>query len=925
MTNPFLLLTFVLITIAKHIHLQNGEVIDTSFGGSVLNSVNFFEASQQKNVLFSHKNDFLQLFIQVDFEIKDIISKTEKYYDIKIHTKNYVAHDGFLIYLSRKNAKKMIENWNNGNKKYIKWIGKVNSEHKTPRTTFQQKKRNSKQVYHIYFKSKCEYSCLDEVTQWSSQNKAKFTQTTLTSGRLEFSVGNDEALKELLNQEIIEWIEEEPHYEVFNYSANSVLQHGYNGVPEENKKEIWEKGITGKGQVVTILDTGADYTSCFFHEINKQPPPEDSCDSSRTKVIGFYRHMISELNRKTILGDHIGGHGSHVSGSVGGKILGAASEHLKSYQGAAPDAQLVIMSAGDSEYKRSIFTPSVFSDMFRPQKQCNSTIFTNSWGSTSTAYNAQTRNFDQHLYLNDDLLVLFAAGNSGPTSKTVGTPAVGKNVLTIGSSQTTPLGRFNSSSYFDFPSLTKLVVDAGYLKEGQDCCASTNSAVRGICCQTTIAQTASSYTPEIVSSFSSRGPTMDGRIKPDVLNVGDTIQSVHSDGNLSTFQCGDMPPDSANNLATLRTDAGTSMATPLSAGGSALVRQYYIEGWHVNGVKDIAKGIIPSGPLLKATMIHSGNRNSKGPTNNHGFGSITLKNVLRFQGGNFDLFIKDRQKISHQISQYHGFRATKSGSFKVTLAWYDPPASLTSGIILVNDLNLDVLINGIRHPGNGISDDYLNTVEQVAVNVTTNDVIDVIVRGNKVVTSNQTYALVITGDGITSQAIVRTCQGKSYSDPNVCNKKGYCSKTDTCVCYGGNFGTNCNDFQCYGKNKTDSNACSNNGDCTGANNCTCNTGYLGNACDIPTCFGIPSTILGVCSGYTCIGLNKCDCSKDPLADFLNPDCSQNAFLSAVIQLVFFGFIGFIGICFFACICCPIVTIVALSMGGFGTIKMLINT
>jgi hypothetical protein len=47
------------------------------------------------------------------------------------------------------------------------------------------------------------------------------------------------------------------------------------------------------------------------------------------------------------------------------------------------------------------------------------------------------------------------------------------------------------------------------------------------------------------------------------------------------------------------------MATPACAGGAALVRQYYAEGWHITGSRNPGAGINPSAALVKATMINS--------------------------------------------------------------------------------------------------------------------------------------------------------------------------------------------------------------------------------------------------------------------------------------------------------------------------------
>jgi subtilisin family serine protease len=74
-----------------------------------------------------------------------------------------------------------------------------------------------------------------------------------------------------------------------------------------------------------------------------------------------------------------------------------------------------------------------------------------------------------------------------------------------------------------------------------------------------------------------------GRIKPDVTAPGAPIISASSD---STCDYVDLQ--------------GTSMATPIVAGTTALIRQYFMEGNSPYG------SFTPSGAMLKATLIHSG-------------------------------------------------------------------------------------------------------------------------------------------------------------------------------------------------------------------------------------------------------------------------------------------------------------------------------
>ena len=62
-----------------------------------------------------------------------------------------------------------------------------------------------------------------------------------------------------------------------------------------------------------------------------------------------------------------------------------------------------------------------------------------------------------------------------------------------------------------------------------------------------------------MADYSSRGPTTDLRIKPEVMCPGDNIRSARA-GSLDEYSL----------------NSGTSMAVPMCAGASAIVRQYLI-------------------------------------------------------------------------------------------------------------------------------------------------------------------------------------------------------------------------------------------------------------------------------------------------------------------------------------------------------------
>ena len=163
--------------------------------------------------------------------------------------------------------------------------------------------------------------------------------------------------------------------------------------------------------------------------------------------------------------------------------------------------------------------------------------------------------------------MLYAAGNAGPGAQTVGSPGTAKNVLTVGASE-------NNRP-----------------DQGDD-----------------------ADNPNTMASFSSRGPTADGRLKPDVVAPGTWILSVRAA----------QAPDGSF-WAPFNQDyaymGGTSMATPLSAGGAAIVREW------LNKARSIAD---PSAALLKAIIVNGATQlpGEQLASNNSGYGRLDLKNTL---------------------------------------------------------------------------------------------------------------------------------------------------------------------------------------------------------------------------------------------------------------------------------------------------------
>jgi len=306
----------------------------------------------------------------------------------------------------------------------------------------------------------------------------------------------------------------------------------------------------------------------------------------------------------------------------------------------------------------------------------------------------------------------------------------------------------------------------------------------------------------IVAGFSSRGPTSDGRIKPDIVAPGKPIVSAKSDENLKSFQC--------LGSASLMARSGTSMATPIVAGHAALVREYFLKGFYGNGHRDDSAGFVPSAALIKAVFINSGRVLTKADHENfispppsvvQGYGESTLDRVLIFSNySSHNLFVSDSIALSNGESKSFLFDVSFSLGipFKVTLVWTDPPPAVTADYMLVHDLDLTVahiasnryfvgnspiITKDLEYP-NSVWD-QLNNVEQVWVQEYAAGHFAVTVSASNVMLKSQSFALVVTG-----QFQVEDFNSKTNLCPSKCSGRGRCIEA-VCQCDSGYFGADC--------------------------------------------------------------------------------------------------------------------------------------
>ena len=158
------------------------------------------------------------------------------------------------------------------------------------------------------------------------------------------------------------------------------------------------------------------------------------------------------------------------------------------------------------------------------------------------------------------------------------------------------------------------------------------------------------YGPSFVTYFSSRGPTADGRMKPDLMAPGNKMLSA-----------GARPNEQGECDSDLKYSAGTSMAAPVVSGTAAKIRQYFRQGYYPSGEKNSDDAYPnPSGGLLKAVLlngaqallgvdnvIRGGGVTPSAPyDNNQGFGRLSLQDSVYLAGKtNVQLKIWDRESV----------------------------------------------------------------------------------------------------------------------------------------------------------------------------------------------------------------------------------------------------------------------------------------
>ena len=264
---------------------------------------------------------------------------------------------------------------------------------------------------------------------------------------------------------------------------------------------VWNYGYTGEGISIAIIDTGIDPLHVGLNDFDDDPTTNDP------KVVAFYDALDDsgdDGSGETEPYDDQG-HGSHcagISAGTGAVDEGPLGDDSKPYRGVAPDAWLVGVKVLDSGGSGS------FAEVMRGMEwtidnkiKYNIRAASMSLGGVWLVELTQEQE-ERVTHLANEMVaagisLMIAAGNSAAYG-TIGTPGAAKDVITVGSTEDS--------------------------KE--------------------------------LAVYSSKGPTHEGQIKPNVAAIGSAVMSVEA--------------NSGNGYASY---SGTSMATPMVAGMAVLLLQ----------------------------------------------------------------------------------------------------------------------------------------------------------------------------------------------------------------------------------------------------------------------------------------------------------------------------------------------------------------
>ena len=177
-----------------------------------------------------------------------------------------------------------------------------------------------------------------------------------------------------------------------------------------------------------------------------------------------------------------------------------------------------------------------------------------------------------------------------------------------------------------------------------------------------------------ISSFSSWGPTDDGRIKPDLVAVGVNLFSA---SNTST--------------TAYAIESGTSMSAPQTSGSLLLLQELYA---------NLNAGQLMKSSTLKGLALHTADdAGNAGPDYVYGWGLLNMEKAAKVILNADKSYALTERNLANTTVFSQKITASGKGSLTATISWTDPEAvasAVTTANLnnrtpkLVNDLDLKI-------------------------------------------------------------------------------------------------------------------------------------------------------------------------------------------------------------------------------------------
>ncbi len=444
----------------------------------------------------------------------------------------------------------------------------------------------------------------------------------------------DEALPIIAALNEVRWVDAVHTPILEDERSAQIVYEDLDGVPAPNTAPVpgyaanlAALGVDGAGVTIAICDSGVD---------------TNNAATMHDDLAGRFVFAV-EGNGDAMTGADTNGHGTHVAGIAAGN--GASGD-------TDPQGFLLGLGVAPAAQVGSVLSNGTVQQMITTSSQNGADVMNNSYALDGPTYSSSSRTFDLGVREADSgtagttpLVVVFSAGNSGPSTGTV-TKSM-KNAILVGNQL-----NFRPSEL------------------------SSPDDIRGI------------------RNSSSRGPAADGRILPTVVSPGTDIISTYSTVG---WRSGPYTDTGGTLHAVHAPMTGTSMASPHVAGLSALL----IDWW-----RKTRSGRTPSPALVKAILVATTESAQGGPglagglgaepNNNVGWGRVSLENAL-LQAPASDrgpkIFVDQRHAFTATGQEYiiRVAVADDTRPLRVALTWTDAAGAVGANPALVNDLDLEVL------------------------------------------------------------------------------------------------------------------------------------------------------------------------------------------------------------------------------------------